>query len=66
MAGGVRWGAGCEQDDHQHFWAKATLGDLEVLVGTPIPSRTHTRKPSPVRTKTGSPSTPPWHNSLAE
>lgn len=35
MAGGVRWGAACEQDDYQQFWAKATLGDLEVLIGTP-------------------------------
>jgi tetratricopeptide (TPR) repeat protein len=35
MAGGVRWSAACEQDPHQLFWAKASLGDLEVLVGTP-------------------------------
>ncbi len=35
MAGGVRWGARCEQDGRQQFWAKATLGDLETLVGTP-------------------------------
>jgi tetratricopeptide (TPR) repeat protein len=35
MAGGVRWGAACEQDDYQQFWAKATLGDLEVLTGNP-------------------------------
>ena len=25
----------CESDPSQEFWAKATLGDLEVLVGTP-------------------------------
>lgn len=31
MAGGVRWGASCEHS----YWAKATLGDLEVLLGSP-------------------------------
>jgi tetratricopeptide (TPR) repeat protein len=35
MAGAVRFAAGCEPDPGQMFWAKATLGDLEVLVGTP-------------------------------
>jgi tetratricopeptide (TPR) repeat protein len=35
MAGAVRFAAGCESDPTQVFWAKATLGDLEVLVGTP-------------------------------
>ena len=35
MAGAVRFAAECEPDPHQVFWAKATLGDLEVLVGTP-------------------------------
>jgi tetratricopeptide (TPR) repeat protein len=35
MAGAVRFAAGCEWDPTQVFWAKATLGDLEVLVGTP-------------------------------
>jgi tetratricopeptide (TPR) repeat protein len=35
MAGGVRWSAACEQEPDQQFWAKATLGDLEVLAGTP-------------------------------
>jgi hypothetical protein len=35
MAGAVRFAAGCECDVTQVFWAKATLGDLEVLVGTP-------------------------------
>ncbi len=35
MAGGVRWSAACEQDPNQQYWAKATLGDLEVLIGNP-------------------------------
>jgi len=35
MAGAVRYGAECEPDDRQRFWSQATLGDLEVLVGTP-------------------------------
>jgi hypothetical protein len=35
MAGAVRFAAGSESDMAQIFWAKATLGDLEVLVGTP-------------------------------
>jgi tetratricopeptide (TPR) repeat protein len=35
MAGAVRFAAGSETDPDQVFWAKATLGDLEVLVGTP-------------------------------
>ena len=35
MAGAVRFAAGCESDAFQIFWAKATLGELEVLVGTP-------------------------------
>jgi len=35
MAGAVRFGAECEPDEGQLFWALATLGDLEVLVGTP-------------------------------
>jgi hypothetical protein len=34
MAGGIRWSARCEQDPDQQYWAKATLGDLEVLQGT--------------------------------
>lgn len=33
MAGGVAWGATCEQGPAQRFWAAATLGDLAVLVG---------------------------------
>ena len=35
IAGSVRFAAECEKDESQEFWAKATLGDLEVLVGTP-------------------------------
>ncbi len=35
MAGAVRFAAECEPDEQQLFWSKATLGDLEVLVGTP-------------------------------
>ena len=35
MAGAVRFGAECESDEGQLFWSKATLGDMEVLVGTP-------------------------------
>ena len=35
MAGAVRFAADCERDPAQIYWAKATLGDLEVLVGTP-------------------------------
>ncbi len=35
MAGAVRYGAECEADPQQYFWAKATLGDLQVLTGTP-------------------------------
>jgi tetratricopeptide (TPR) repeat protein len=35
MAGAVRFAALCETDAYMAFWAKATLGDLESLVGTP-------------------------------
>jgi tetratricopeptide (TPR) repeat protein len=35
MAGAVRFAAECEKDENQAFWAKVTLGDLEVLAGTP-------------------------------
>jgi len=35
MAGAVRFGAECEPDEGQHFWSRATLGDLEVLLGAP-------------------------------
>ena len=30
----------CETDPNQAFWAKATLGDLEVLIGTPDSAKT--------------------------
>ena len=36
MAGAVRFAAAWESDPGLVFWAKATLGDLEVLVGTPV------------------------------
>ena len=35
LAGAVRFAAECERDEHEAFWAKATLGDLDVLVGSP-------------------------------
>lgn len=35
MAGAVRFAALCETDPYGEFYAKATLGDLETLVGTP-------------------------------
>jgi tetratricopeptide (TPR) repeat protein len=35
LAGAVRFAAECEPDQGQLFWSKASLGDLEVLVGTP-------------------------------
>lgn len=35
MAGAVVFAAEVEPDSNQAFWAKATLGDLEVLVGIP-------------------------------
>lgn len=35
MAGAVRFSAECEPNPNELFWSKATLGDLEVLVGTP-------------------------------
>ena len=34
MAGAVRFAAMCETDEYQQFWAKATLGDLETLIGS--------------------------------
>lgn len=34
MAGAVRFAALCEPEESQQFWAKATLGDLELLIGT--------------------------------
>ncbi len=35
MAGAVRFAADNETDEDQLFWARASLGDLELLVGTP-------------------------------
>lgn len=36
IEGGVRWALqGCLEQDKDDYWAKATLGDLEVLRGTP-------------------------------
>jgi tetratricopeptide (TPR) repeat protein len=35
MAGAVRFGSECEPNAGKLFWAKATLGDLQVLIGTP-------------------------------
>ncbi|PPK73911.1 uncharacterized protein DUF4071 [Methylobacter tundripaludum] len=34
MAGAVRFGAACEADPQQLYWSQATLGDLQVLIGT--------------------------------
>lgn len=34
MAGAVQFAAECEADQNQWFWSKATLGDLQVLIGT--------------------------------
>jgi tetratricopeptide (TPR) repeat protein len=35
MAGAVRFAAECEPDERQRYWAQVTLGDIEVLTGTP-------------------------------
>jgi tetratricopeptide (TPR) repeat protein len=35
MAGAVRFAAESKPEESQRFWSNATLGDLEVLVGTP-------------------------------
>ncbi len=35
MAGGVRWASFCEMDSHRRFRAEATLGELEILTGSP-------------------------------
>ena len=35
MAGAVRFAAECEPHESQRFWSQVTLGDLEVLIGTP-------------------------------
>jgi tetratricopeptide (TPR) repeat protein len=40
MAGALRFAAECEPDEQQLFWSKMTLGDLEVLVGTPDATKT--------------------------
>ncbi len=39
MAGAVRFAAACERDGEKHFWSLATLGDLEILVGTPASTK---------------------------
>ncbi|MEO8768036.1 MAG: tetratricopeptide repeat-containing protein [Nitrosospira sp.] len=35
IAGAVRFAAECELNESQRFWSQTTLGDLEVLIGTP-------------------------------
>lgn len=40
MAGAVRFAAESESDGQQLYWSKATLGELEVLVGTPETTKT--------------------------
>ena len=35
MVGAVRYATECVIDESELFWSKATIGDLEVLVGTP-------------------------------
>jgi tetratricopeptide (TPR) repeat protein len=35
MNGTARFSVDCETEPNQQFWAKATLGDVEVLAGTP-------------------------------
>ncbi|TXI21727.1 MAG: DUF4071 domain-containing protein [Nitrosomonas sp.] len=35
MAGAIRFAAYVETETHPSFWPQATLGDLEILVGTP-------------------------------
>lgn len=35
LSGAVRFAAECEVDENMIYWAKATLGDVEVLSGTP-------------------------------
>ena len=35
MTGAVRFAAECEPHEPQRFWSQVTLGDLEVLIGTP-------------------------------
>lgn len=40
LAGAVRYAAECETDDSLLFWSRASLGDVEVLTGTPDTVRT--------------------------
>ena len=35
MAGAVRFAAACEEEPEELFWARASLGELQVLTGTP-------------------------------
>lgn len=35
LPGAVRFAAQCEQDPEKRFWSHATLGELQVLMGTP-------------------------------
>lgn len=35
MIGAARFAAQCEDDPEAHYWAKASLGDLQVLTGDP-------------------------------
>lgn len=35
LPGAVSFAAQCEQDPEKRFWSRATLGDLQVLTGTP-------------------------------
>jgi tetratricopeptide (TPR) repeat protein len=35
MTGAVRFAAQCEKDESKIYWAKATLGDIEILLGSP-------------------------------
>ena len=35
MSGAVRFAAECEEDPEKLYWARSTLGDLQVLLGTP-------------------------------
>ena len=35
MAGAVRFAAECEEDPEELYWARASLGDLQILTGTP-------------------------------
>lgn len=39
MAGAVRFAAASERDEEKLFWSLATLGDLEIVVGTPASAK---------------------------